>query len=318
MSLYKYFLGIDIGKFTFEVNVYGQKQTKSYKNTAQGIADFLKAKQRYLKEGLCVLETTGGHEMALLLSLHQSDYNAHRANARRVKYFIQSYSQGAKTDKLDAIALGRYGMERHSTLKLFEPSSQHAVELYQLVQRRKDLRQALVAEKNRAKAPSGDYVKDSYASHIAWLETEMKSINEAIDTLVKADTLLAEQVEVLKTIPGIGDIVATELLAMMPELGSMNRKQVAALAGLAPRANDSGLYKGYRTVAKGREGVKPILFIAAMAARNSNSELKVFYQRLIGNGKLKMVALVALMRKIIVIANARIKEYQLQKQVASS
>ena len=114
--------------------------------------------------------------------------------------------------------------------------------------------------------------------------------------------------KVLKTIPGIGEITAQELLALMPELGSLTRRQAASLAGVAPRANESGKFKGYRSTGRGRESVKPSLFLSAMAARNSKSELKTFYENLMKRGKKKMVAVTALMRKIIVIANARLKE----------
>jgi len=114
---------------------------------------------------------------------------------------------------------------------------------------------------------------------------------------------------VLKSIPGIGNIIATELLVRLPELGQLDRRQIASLVGVAPRANDSGQKKGYRSTGHGREGVKPRLFLAAMAARRSNSPLKAYYIQLIERGKQKMVALVALMRKLIVIANARLKEF---------
>ena len=128
-----------------------------------------------------------------------------------------------------------------------------------------------------------------------------------IEKLIGQDPVLQERQNVLVTIPGIGKIVSQELLSLMPELGTLNRKQIACLAGLAPRANDSGKYQGYRSTGHGRQGVKPMLFLPAMAARNSHSPLKEFYNNLINRGKKKMVALTALMRKIIVIANARLK-----------
>ncbi|STX58528.1 Transposase, IS116/IS110/IS902 [Legionella israelensis] len=121
--------------------------------------------------------------------------------------------------------------------------------------------------------------------------------------------MLREKKAILKTIPGIGDIIANELLVLLPELGSLTRRKIASLAGLAPKANDSGQFSGYRCIGYGRCGIKPILFLAAMAARNSNSSLKSFYNQLISSGKKKMVALTALMRKIIVIANARIRDF---------
>lgn len=132
-----------------------------------------------------------------------------------------------------------------------------------------------------------------------------------INQIIENDAVLKKKKEVLKTIPGVGEVTANYLLVLLPELGVLNRKQIASLTGLAPIANDSGQFKGYRATGHGRTGVKPILFMAAMAARNSNSWLKSFYNRLVEAGKKKIVALTALMRKIIVIANARIRDLNL-------
>lgn len=130
--------------------------------------------------------------------------------------------------------------------------------------------------------------------------------------LIDFDPILKQKQEILKTIPGIGDIVEFELLVMLPELGCLDRRKIAWLCGLAPAANDSGQYHGYRKTYHGRNGIKPILFLAVMAARNSKSELKCFYKNLIARGKEKMVALTALIRKIIVIANSRLRDFYAQ------
>ena len=166
----------------------------------------------------------------------------------------------------------------------------------------------LGAEKNRSQAPRLNRVKGSIELIVSVLQDQLKQVDQEIHELVTQDKGLNERYQVLQTIPGIGQVVAAEPLAMLPELGSMNRRQAAALAGLAPRANDSGQFKGYRHTAPGRNQVKPMLFLAAMAARKSNSRLKGFYDQLVARGKSKMVALVALMRKIVVIGNAKLKE----------
>jgi transposase len=142
---------------------------------------------------------------------------------------------------------------------------------------------------------------------IKFISEQTNSITATINALVEEDSMLKAMKKVLKTVSGIGDTITNDLLVLLPELGSLNRRQIASLAGLAPRANDSGNFSGYRSTVSGRNTIKPILFLAAMAATNSNSELKTFYQNLIARVKKKMVALVALMRKIIVIANARLK-----------
>ena len=204
-------------------------------------------------------------------------------------------------------ALALYGCERHKILDLFVPASPHLLTLYTFVQRRHDLKKILVAEKNRSKGPKAGPIQSSCAIMIQAAKTQIELISKEIEKLIEQDPVLQERQKVLVTIPGVGKIVSQELLSLMPELGTLNRKQVACLAGLAPRANDSGKYQGYRSTGHGRQGVKPMLFLAAMAARNSHSSLKEFYNNLVGRGKKKMVALTALMRKIIVIANAKLK-----------
>ncbi len=311
MSLYSNYLGIDIGKVSFVVAVFDSKKTHEYHNTPTGIKAFINDFKNKLKDGLSVLETTGGYEMRLLLMLCESGFAVHRANTRKVKRFIQSYGNDAKTDKLDAKALALYGYERVQRLELFSPQSANAISLFELVQRRNDLKQMIVAEKNRLKAPRANIIKDSCNAVLEVLNKQIEAITDDINALIDADSLLKAKKEVLKTIPGIGNIVANELLVLLPELGSLTRRKIASLAGLAPKANDSGQFSGYRCISYGRCGIKPMLFLAAMAARNSNSSLKFFYNQLISNGKKKMVALTALMRKIIVIANARIRDFNL-------
>jgi transposase len=311
MEVYKNFIGIDIGKLSFVVAIYGSKKVREYENNPEGMGDFLKDYQTKLPNSFIVLETTGGYEMRLLLTLCEQGFAVHRANTRKVKNFIRSLSNGAKTDPLDGKALALYGYERHARLELFKPQSAQSLELYELVQRCNDLKFMLVAEKNRLKAPRNDYIKTSCQLMISALTNEVDALMLRINQIIENDVLLKKKKEVLKTIPGIGEVTANYLLVLLPELGALNRKQVASLTGLAPIANDSGLYKGYRATGHGRSGIKPILFMAAMAARNSNSWLKGFYKRLIDAGKKKIVALTALMRKMIVIANARIRDFNL-------
>jgi transposase len=308
MEVYNNFVGIDIGKLTFVVAVHGSKKIREYDNNLEGIGDFLKDYGSLLAKSFIILETTGGYEMRLLLTLCEKGFTVHRANTRKVKKFIQSLGNGAKTDQLDSKALALYGYERHERLECFKPQSKQAFELYELVQRCIDLKCILAAEKNRLKAPRADYIKESCELIIEALSKQIEALTMRINEIIRNDAILKEKKEVLKTIPGIGEVTANYLLVLLPELGMLNRKQIASLVGLAPISNDSGLYKGYRATGHGRSGVKPILFMAAMAARNSNSWLKSFYNRLVEAGKKKIVALTALMRKIIVIANARIRD----------
>lgn len=307
MTAYHNFIGIDIGKCNFVVASVGAKTTSEYKNSSAGIMQFMAEHQDILSNSLCILETTGGYEFELLYSLSTNYYAVHRADTRKVKSFIRSFGNKAKTDVLDAKALATYGKERVESLELFRPQSQQSIDLFQLVQRRGDLKQMLVAEKNRKKSPNSQSIQKSYELMIGMINQQLEEITEQIKQIIDSDPILRAKQKTLKTIPGIGDIVAFELLVLLPELGQLSRRQIASLAGLAPRANDSGKFQGYRRTGYGRSGIKPILFMAAMAARNSHSALGEFYDHLIAKGKKKMVALTALMRKILVIANARLK-----------
>lgn len=311
MKVYTYFIGVDIGKEKFVSHVYGEQITQEYENNLKGITRFLKEHEEVLKKGLCVVEATGGYEMPLLFNLHHAGCVAHRASGRQVKSFIRSYGHQAKTDVIDAKMLARYSCERHVSLEVFVPSTPRAYELYELAQRRKDLKEMLVMEKCRLQSPRVSSIKKSIQKSITFLENSLKRIDDQIHQLVDEDETLKKKRETLITIPGIGKIIAQELLILLPELGTLTRRQIASLVGLAPIARDSGQVQGYRRTGHGRMGIKPSLFLAAMAARRSKTPLKNFYESLIARGKKKMVALTALMRKIIVIANARIKALSL-------
>jgi transposase len=318
MKNYHNFIGIDIGKFSFFSFIHSQKDTKEYENNAQGINEFLEDHKDTLENSLCILETTGGYELELLYSLCHLKVDTHRANTRKVKNFIRSYGNSAKTDALDSKELARYGFERQKSLELFVPQAQNHLDLFALVQRRSDLKSILVAEKNRLQSPGISYVRSSCVEMIEVIKKQIEDIGNKIQDLINLDSQLKSKKEILETIPGIGKVVASELLILLPELGKLVRKKIASLAGLAPISNDSGIHQGYRRTGKGRGGIKPLLFMAAMAGRNSNSPLKAFYENLITRGKKKMVALTALMRKILIIANARIKEYLNQIEMETS
>lgn len=312
---YNNFIGVDIGKFSFVVTVHGSSQVDEYENSSAGIAHFIKAYKKPLSKGLSVLETTGGYEMKLLLTLCNKSFAVHRADARKVKYFIRSYGTEAKTDKLDAKALALYGYERHARLDLYIPSSKEAMELYELVMRRQDLTQMIVAEKNRVQGPRSQTIKKSCETLLEALSSELKVITDTINERISQDKDMEAKKQVLKTIPGIGDVIANNLLVLLPELGCVNRRQIASLVGVAPRSKDSGKFSGYRATGHGRADIKSHLFIAAMSASRSNTALKAFYEQLVERGKKKMVALMALMRKILVIANARLKEFMAKERL---
>lgn len=307
MIMYQNFIGIDISKDTFCTAVYGADKTRTYQNSEKGFDEFRQQHTELLSQSLIILETTGGYEMALIRNLQKHDCFVHRANTRKVKHYIRSFGQLGKTDAIDAIALAQYAFDRHEKLDIFVENI--SLQLLQLVRRRNDLKQMLVQEKNRLKAPEHSELKNSFQAIINVLQNEIDDIQSQIDEIYKVDAKLLEKKNVLKSVDGIGDIIATELLALIPELGTIDRKKIASLGGVAPHPNESGKKIGYRFTRGGRAEIKPVLFMAAMSASRGHSELGKFYRKLIEAGKKKMVAMTALMRKILVIANARMRDF---------
>lgn len=314
MSNYSTFLGMDIGKSEVFVGKYGTKSTTSFPNSPTGFNKFFKTYNTELSNAFVVLETTGGYEKLFLDALLDKNIAVHRANTRHVKSFIRSWGTLGKSDALDAQALALYGHDRHQRLVLFQKLSPQQIKLNALTQRRLDLTKMLVQEKNRLQSPQTDpFIIKCCQEIIQTLESQIKSITEEINALIKKDPLWSRKQEVLQTIPGVGPVVSAMLLAFAPELGQINRRQIASLAGVAPHPYESGQKVGYRRTQGGRQQLRSMLFIAAMAARCSHSPLKVFYEKLIAKEKKKMVALTALMRKILIIANARLKDLEVNK-----
>jgi transposase len=236
---------------------------------------------------------------------------AHRADARKVKAFIRSLGILGKSDGIDARALAQYGRERHDRLARWQPREEQRDQLQLLVSMRRELVRQRVAHRNRLQAPGATPVEARLQRIIVTLNAEIAGIDADIRALIDTCHTLTQTVRTLTDIAGIGQTTAAQLAALMPELGSLNRKQAAALAGLAPHPKQSGATNAYRRTRGGRPEVKHTLFMAALAAARHNPTLRDFYQRLKNNGKKPIVALVAVMRKIIVIANARLRDAQL-------
>ena len=307
-------LGFDVSKDTLTVF---QDRSPSLNpkpcvidNTAAAIRRFLKSLGRI---DLAVCEPTGGHEHVLLVELMAAGIACHRVDALKVKAFIRSFGTLAKTDALDAEALAQYGKDRWERLSLFQPPEADRKMLTELVARREDLIAMKVAEQNRSRAPAGKVIKASCASILRAITRQIEAIEEETRALIDKSPQLRAAFREMQSLPGVGAITATVLLAHMPELGNLQRRQAASLAGVAPHANDSGQFKGHRTMRGGRSQVRRHLFMAALAASHANGPLREAYQRLITNGKKRIVAIGALMRKIIVILNAKLRDLNAQQ-----
>lgn len=306
------FIGIDVSRDWFNVALDGDAgKPAQYANDAAGFAAFATAQAGLLPRALVVLEATGGYETALLRFLCARGVRVHRASPLLAKTFIRSLGQKAKTDDLDARGLARYARERTEDLRPFAFPSPEQQELAELCMRRSDLVGQAMAEKARLEHPrytsAAAMVLQSVEHMLTVLAAQIAAIEARIVALVDEAAPLRRRIAVMRSIKGIGEKTAIALQAGMPELGALDRKAAASLAGCAPHARDSGRTKAKRSTFGGRAGLKRTLFMAAMTARRCNPDLRAFYERLIANGKPKMIALVAVMRKLVVIANAKLR-----------
>lgn len=304
-----HFIGIDVSKDWFDAATEGAKAAR-FPNDGGGFAAFVERHAHVLPEALVVLESTGGYERALVRDLVSRGVAVHRADPRAASYFIRSLGRRAKTDGLDAAALARYGAERHASLPLCQPHDEIQETLNALLTRRTDLVAMRVAERNRLQHPNYARLQASVNAVLVTLDAEISHLESRIDALIEQSPQHAARRDVMTAVKGVGRQTAITLLACMPELGTLTRRQAASLAGCAPHPKDSGKTAGYRRTWGGRATVKRALFMAALAARCHNKDLRDFYNRLILNGKKPIVAITAIMRKIITILNAKIRDAQ--------
>jgi transposase len=302
------FVGCDVGKATITVFDSATGRTVDLPNTTAALAELAAGLDPAC---LVICEATGGYEALLLDAVVGAGHAVHRADARKVKAFIRSLGTLAKTDAIDARALARYGQERHDRLARWQPRELDRQALHTLVATRSDLVRARVACANRLGSPCAAPVADELRSLLDSHDQAIAAIEAKIDTLIRSSATLERATRTLLAIPGIGATTAAALIAFMPELGTLGRKQAASLAGLAPHPRQSGCKNAYRPTRGGRPELKRILFMAALSAVRHNPSLKAFHLRLVNNGKKPIVALVATMRKLITIANAKLRD-QLQ------
>lgn len=301
------FIGCDVGKTAIVVFDSHTGLLQAVPNRPEDLAAFAAGLE---PDCLVVCEATGGYEDALLAALLVAGCPAHRADARKVKAFIRSFGTLGKSDALDARALARYGAERHAGLLRWTAPDPDRERLQTLVLTRADLVDQRTACSNRLAAPGAEPVRPQLEAVRSCLAAQIKALDEAIAHILRSLKTLARSEQALRSIGGVGPVTAAALLALMPELGRIGRRQVAALAGLAPHPNQSGAADAYRRTKGGRPQVKRILFMAALAASRADPVLSQAYRKLIKAGKKPIVAITALMRRIIVIANARVRDAQ--------
>ena len=297
-------VGIDVSKDWLDIVVIPSGETWRTENIAEAI-DVLVEKLEQLKPERIILEATGGYERLVTSKLYLARLPVCRVNPKRVRYFARSIGQLAKTDKLDAKVLARFGeVVKPALTKL--PSDQEEL-LSALLGRREQLIAMRVAESNRmGTAPAR--VRPSLKEHLTWLKNQIKALDKEIDDFINQDPDLKEKDEFLQEVQGVGKKTSAKLIADVPELGHCDRKQIAALIGTAPYSHDSGYKKGQRSISGGRPDVRRILYMATLAATRHNPVIRAFYQRLLTAGKKKKVAIVACMRKLLTILNAILRD----------
>jgi transposase len=309
MSAYHTFVGIDISKATFAVAWQEEVEPAGeFANDAAGVAAFLARYAARLPTTFVVLEATGGDEIALLTALVTHGVAVHRADPRAASCFVRSLGTRAKTDALDAQGLARYGAERHAELGCYTLPDAAQEELTALLARRADLVGMRTAEVTRQQHPRYRHLQPSLQAVLQVLHEQITALEQRVASLIQASPVLQAKMAVLTSLKGVGPRTAQTLLAFLPELGTLTRRGVASLAGCAPHPRDSGTRQGYRPTVGGRAAVKRALFLAAMSARTHPPLLRQCYERLRAQGKRPMVALTALMRKLVVILNAKLRD----------
>ena len=303
MEIAPIFIGIDVSKARLDVAMRPSAEKLSVSNDEAGIQALVKRLSE-LKPVLIVLEATGGLERSVSGTLGSAQLPVVVVNPRQVRDFAKATGQLAKTDRIDAEVMARFAEVIRPPLRPLP--DEVSLELRALIARRRQLIEMMVAEKNRLSAAS-KAVRKRIAAHIRWLETELDRADKDLDHSIRQSSIWQEHEDLLRSAPGIGPVVSRTLLAELPELGRLNRKQIAALVGIAPLNCDSGTFRGRRGIWGGRATVRAVLYMAALVASRRNSVIRDFYKRLRDKGKAPKVALVACMRKLLTILNAMIQ-----------
>jgi transposase len=298
------YCGIDVSAGSLDVAVHPEEQVKSFANDEEGIeavVDLLRGRG----PRLVVLEASGGVELALLAALAEAELPVSRVNPRQVRDFARAMGRLAKTDSLDARVLANFAAAVRPEVRPLAGESLQ--ELRSLVGRRRQLIEMISSEKNRL-GRARPHIRKRIEEHLSWLEKELSSLEEEVEGFIAASPFWQVKDALLQSVPGVGRTLSSTLLAGVPELGRLDRRKIAALAGVAPLNWDSGTFRGRRAIWGGRANVRKVLYMAAVASTRFNPIIRAFYLRLCAAGKPKKVALTACMRKLLSILNAILRE----------
>jgi transposase len=297
------FVGIDVSKDSLEVALRPSNTVQSFTNDDEGIAQLIES-LRPQQPALIVLEATGKYERPVARALAVEGLLFNIINPRQGRAFARATGVLAKTDRIDALLLARFAEVLQPEARSLKDEQTEA--LSDLVIRRRQIVEMITAEKNRL-ALATKRVRRDIQVHIRWMEKRLEDINDDIDELIRQSPLRREKDQLLQSVTGVGPVLASTILASLPELGTLNRKQIAALVGVAPFNRESGRYKGKQKIQGGRASVRNVLYMGTVAGIRSNPVLRSFYERLVAKGKPKKLALTACMRKLLVILNTMLK-----------
>ncbi len=297
------YVGIDVAKAKLDVASYPPGVPATQRNTEDGIAAVVRAVHA-LAPALIVLEATGGYELPLVRALVEAALPVIVVNPRQVRDFAKATGQLAKTDTIDAQVLAVFAARVQPTLRPQPSPATH--ELAALLARRRQLVEMVTAEKHRlGHAPPA--IRAGIQAHLEWLTQQLTTLDEELTQRIRQSPLWKEQEDVLQSVPGVGPVMSRTMLADLPELGTLTRRQIAALVGVAPLNRDSGTWRGARTCWGGRAPVRTALYMATLVATRCNPVIRHTYQQLCARGKKRKVASVACMRKLLTILNAMLK-----------
>lgn len=299
-------VGIDVSKARLDWAVHDHTERGEVPNDEAGCRALLQ-RLRAFKPRLIVIEATGGLETLIVSSLAAASLPVAVVNPRQVRDFAKATGRLAKTDTLDAQVLAHFGEAIKPPVRALKDEDTQA--LSALMMRRRQLVEMLTAEKNRL-ASAHPKLRHDVQVHIRWLEKRLQGVDQDLSRALKASPVWCEKAEILTSAKGVGPVLTVTLLAALPELGTLNRHQIAALVGTCPFNRDSGTMRGKRTIFGGRAEVRSVLHMATLTATRCNPPIKAFYDRLIKAGKKPKVALTACMRKFITILNAMLKQHQ--------
>jgi len=309
------YVGIDVSKDRLDVRIRPGGERCALSRDEAGLADLVKRLQA-VKPELVVLEATGGYEQVVLAALVSAGLPAVAVNPQQVRHFARAIGQRAKSDPIDAEVIAHFGEAVRPELRPLPDEATRM--LSELVARRRQIVEMMAAERMRRQQISSQRITRGIERHLAALQKELSEIERDLDETIRGTPAWRETEELLTGERGVGPIVARTMIADLPELGDLSRRRISALVGVAPYVRRSGKWQGQSHIAGGRASVRSVLYMATITALRCNPKIKAFYERLLAAGKIKKVAIVACMRKLLVILNAIVRDAKHREALANA